>query len=67
MRSLLTPRRSVRGVTLAEGVMVIFIGGLLLSVPEPKLAPLLSRAGEAGLDLWEVGEVVAGEEIQVNP
>lgn len=42
-------------------------GGLLLSVPEPKLAPLLSRAGEAGLDLWEVGEVVAGEEIQVNP
>ena len=32
MRSLLTPRRSVRGVTLAEGVMVILIGGLLLSV-----------------------------------
>ena len=32
MRSLLTPRRSVRGMTLAEGIMVIIIGGLLLSV-----------------------------------
>lgn len=42
-------------------------GGLLLSVPEVKLDALLSRADQTGLDLWEVGEVVAGDVIQVNP
>jgi selenide,water dikinase len=42
-------------------------GGLLLSVPEVKLDAVLSRAAETGLDLWEIGEVVAGDVIQVNP
>ena len=42
-------------------------GGLLLSVPADKLEPLLSRANELGQELWEVGEVVAGDSIQVNP
>ena len=41
-------------------------GGLLLSVPADKLDSLLSRAGEIGQDLWEVGEVVAGDSIQVE-
>ena len=42
-------------------------GGLLLSVPADKLDSLLSRAGDIGQDLWEIGEVVAGDSIQVNP
>jgi len=42
-------------------------GGLLLSVPPDKLDPLLSRARELGQDLWEVGEVIAGDSIQVDP
>jgi selenide,water dikinase len=42
-------------------------GGLLLSVPADKLEPLLSRANELGQDLWEIGEVVAGDSIQVDP
>ena len=41
-------------------------GGLLLSVPADKLDSLLARAGEIGQDLWEVGEVVAGDFIQVE-
>jgi selenide,water dikinase len=41
--------------------------GLLLSVPEAKLDPLLTRAKKTGLDLWEVGEVVGEDTIQVNP
>lgn len=42
-------------------------GGLLLSVPTEKLGSLLSRANELGQELWEIGEVVAGNSIQVNP
>ena len=42
-------------------------GGLLLSVPADKLGSLLSRAKELGQELWEIGEVVAGDSIQVNP
>ncbi len=42
-------------------------GGLLLSVPADKLDSLLSRAGDIGQDLWEIGEVVAGDSIQVSP
>jgi selenide,water dikinase len=41
-------------------------GGLLLAVPPEKLAALLDRAAEVGLLLWEVGEVVDGEEIEVG-
>jgi len=42
-------------------------GGLLLSVPPGKLEPLLSRAAEVGQELWEIGEVIAGDSIQVIP
>ena len=41
-------------------------GGLLLSVPADKLDALLSRAGELGQDIWEIGEVVPGDTIQVT-
>ena len=40
-------------------------GGLLLSVPPDKLNPLLARAKELGAELWVVGEVIAGDTIQV--
>jgi selenide,water dikinase len=40
-------------------------GGLLLCVPPVKLPGLLGRAAEQGLALWEVGEVVEGEGIEV--
>ena len=42
-------------------------GGLLLSVPAGKLEAMLSRAIELEQDLWEVGEVVSGDSIQVDP
>jgi selenide,water dikinase len=41
-------------------------GGLLLSVAPEKLDHLLSKAKELGQDLWEVGNVVEGEAIQVS-
>jgi len=40
-------------------------GGLLLSVSPENLDPLLAKAVELGQDLWEIGEVVAGDAIQV--
>lgn len=40
-------------------------GGLLLCVPRQKLEGLLSRAAQVGQVLWEVGEVVDGEIIEV--
>jgi selenide,water dikinase len=40
-------------------------GGLLLSVPPDKLAPLLTKAALVGQDMWEIGEVIAGDSIQV--
>ena len=40
-------------------------GGLLLSVPPENLDPLLAKAVELGQDLWEIGEVVPGEAIEV--
>lgn len=42
-------------------------GGLLLSIPAQKLESLLNKAGEVGQKLWEIGEVVAGDSIQVIP
>jgi selenide,water dikinase len=42
-------------------------GGLLLSVPLEKLAPLLDEAARAGQVFWEVGEAVLGEGIEVVP
>jgi selenide,water dikinase len=41
-------------------------GGLLLSVAPENLEPMLARATESGLELWQVGEVVAGEGIEVT-
>ncbi len=41
-------------------------GGLLLSVPRGRLDALLARAEEVGQPLWHVGEVVAGEGIEVS-
>jgi selenide, water dikinase len=41
-------------------------GGLLLGVPAEKLAALLARAAEAGQEIWEVGQVVAGAGIEVG-
>lgn len=40
-------------------------GGLLLSVSPEKLNSLLTKARELGQDLWEVGNVVEGNTIQV--
>jgi selenide,water dikinase len=40
-------------------------GGLLLAVPGEKLEAFFERAAEVGLVLWEVGEVVEGEGIEV--
>ena len=41
-------------------------GGLLLAVPPEVLENLLARAIEIGLELWVVGEVVEGDEIEVK-
>jgi selenide,water dikinase len=40
-------------------------GGLLLSVPAEKLPALLQRAAELSQPLWVVGEVIAGDGIEV--
>lgn len=40
-------------------------GGLLLSVAPEKLQSLLQRANEVDQVLWEVGEVIAGDAIEV--
>lgn len=40
-------------------------GGLLLSVPAEKMDELMERAVQVGQMLWEVGEVFAGEGIEV--
>ena len=40
-------------------------GGLLLSVSPEKVQPLMARAKEVEQALWEVGEVVPGETIEV--
>lgn len=40
-------------------------GGLLLAVPADKLAPLKARAAEIDQPVWEIGEVVAGNTIEV--
>lgn len=42
-------------------------GGLLLSVPANQVEGLLQAAAHTGQPLWQVGEVVAGEGIQVLP
>ena len=40
-------------------------GGLLLCVPPGKLESLLERARQLDQPLWEIGEVVAGDKIEV--
>ena len=40
-------------------------GGLLLCVPPEKLEALLARAAELDQPLWEIGEVVSGDRIEV--
>jgi selenide,water dikinase len=42
-------------------------GGLLLAVPPGKMGALMERAAQVGQVLWEVGEVVEGEGIEVVP
>ena len=42
-------------------------GGLLIGVPEKKITDFLSTAQSEGIPVWEVGEVVAGDRITVNP
>ena len=50
-------------------IMVLFdaqtSGGLLLSVPEEKLQPLLQRATQVDQMLWVIGEVVQGAGVEV--
>jgi selenide,water dikinase len=41
-------------------------GGLLLAVPPEKLDHLLERAAQVGQVLWEIGEVIEGQEIEVH-
>ena len=40
-------------------------GGLLLAVAQEKYEAMLARAAEVGLLLWQIGEVTAGEGIEV--
>jgi selenide,water dikinase len=40
-------------------------GGLLLSVAPEKVAPLIARAKQVGQAFWEVGQVLAGDSIEV--
>ena len=40
-------------------------GGLLLAVPEDRLAQLLQKAYQTGQTLWDIGEVVQGAGIEV--
>ncbi len=40
-------------------------GGLLLAVPEDKIEAFFERAAEVGLLLWEVGEVLEGDALEV--
>ena len=42
-------------------------GGLLIGVPEKKITDFISTAQSEGIPVWEVGEVVAGDRITVNP
>ena len=42
-------------------------GGLLLCVPQEKIGSLMARADELDQPLWEVGEVLDGEGIEVVP
>lgn len=42
-------------------------GGLLLSVKADKIGRMLARGKEVGQELWEIGEVVPGEGIEVIP
>ena len=42
-------------------------GGLLLAVPPEELDPLLGAAAQAGQTLWQIGEVTAGQGIEVLP
>jgi selenide,water dikinase len=42
-------------------------GGLLLGVPPDQVERMFSRAAEVGQMLWQVGEVVGGEGIEVTP
>ena len=40
-------------------------GGLLLSIPPDKIDPFLARAEEMGQAMWEIGEVIEGDAIEV--
>ena len=40
-------------------------GGLLLSIPPDNIEPLLEKAKEMGQALWEIGEVIEGDAIEV--
>ncbi len=40
-------------------------GGLMLAVPPERLPAMTRRAAELGQPLWEIGEVIAGEAIEV--
>ena len=42
-------------------------GGLLLSVPPEQVEGMLASAAHAGQPLWQVGEVTAGQGLQVLP
>jgi len=57
------------GVT-EEEQMLLFdpqtSGGLLLAVPEEKVNDFMKRASELSQSVWQVGEVVEGEGIQVG-
>jgi selenide,water dikinase len=62
-------------ISFAEGIsepsqMLLFdpqtSGGLLLAVPPQALQAMLASAAQLGQALWQVGEVVEGEGIEVN-
>ena len=41
-------------------------GGLLLSIPPDKIEPILGKAKEMDQALWEIGEVIEGDAIEVT-
>ncbi len=53
-----------------ESQMLLFdaqtSGGLLLAVDPGKVSPLLARAEQVGQVFWEVGQVIAGDSIEVT-
>jgi selenide, water dikinase len=69
-RSYFGPSVQIGGQIAQDDRMILFdpqtSGGLLLAVPQGKLAAFSRRAAERGQDVWIIGDVRAGEGIRVE-